>query len=101
MARTLQGFIRTLLALGLCVLCFVVGRYGGHQAEGARTGEFVAVGAGVLGLTAWSWRQTPPAYGAAEFTANLIRHGLTLAGAVIAAVLCLGAALLGVWMQHA
>jgi hypothetical protein len=51
-------------------------------------------------MSAWSWRNAPPSHGAAEFTANIIRHGLTMAGALLAGLLCLGAALLGAWMQH-
>lgn len=100
MATAFQGVLRTLLGLGLCVLSFMIGRYGGHQTHGVETGEFVGVAVAVLALTVWSWRQAPPSHGAVEFTANLIRHGLTLAGALIAALLCLAAALAGGWMAR-
>jgi hypothetical protein len=100
MGAALQVLFRTLLALGLCAASFFIARFGGRQPSGAETGEFVAVGAGIVFLTAWSWRQAPPSHGAAEFTANIIRHGLSLAGAALTALLCLGTALLGAWMQH-
>jgi hypothetical protein len=100
MASAFQGLVRTLLTLGLCALSYLIARYGGGQPHGIETGEFVAVGVAILAMSAWSWRNAPPSHGAAEFTANIIRHGLTMAGALLAGLLCLGAALLGAWMQH-
>ena len=101
MITAFQVTLRTLLALGLCALSFLIARYGGHQAEGMETGEYIAVALALAGLTVWGWRQAPPAHGAAEFTANLIRHGLTIAFAVFGALLCLVAALVGAWLQQA
>jgi hypothetical protein len=100
MASAFQGVLRTLLALGLCALSYLIGRYGPHQPHGAETAEFVGVAAAVLALAVWSWRRTQPSHGAAEFTANVIRHGLTLTGAALTTVLCVLAAFLGVWSQH-
>ncbi|MDB5429682.1 MAG: hypothetical protein JWP35_798 [Caulobacter sp.] len=100
MAIAFQVVLRAVLALGLGALSFLIARYGGAQPHGLETGEFFAVAAGVLAMAVWSWRQAPRAHGAAEFTANVIRHGLTIAGAAFAALLCLAAALLGAWMQH-
>ena len=100
MSSVFQGILRSLLGLGLCILAFVIARYGGAQPHGAETGEYIGVALAVLALAIWAWRTAPPAHGAAEITANIIRHGLTITGVAVTAVICLIAALVGAWLRQ-